>query len=131
MNDFENETVLYQERPAMFRNRPVGFILSIVLIAAFGLGLVILLVWWLKCYGIQLTVTDKQTQLRKGILSKHTNEVWHSTVRNIQVSQSFFQRIFGVGSIGISSAGQSGIEIDVQGMRDPEKVRSLIEQYRS
>jgi uncharacterized membrane protein YdbT with pleckstrin-like domain len=51
-------------------------------------------------------------------------------VRNIQVSQSFFQRIFGVGWVGISSSGQSGIEIGVDGIPDPEMVRGLINQGR-
>ncbi len=89
MAETQSETVFYREHPAMFRNNPVGFILSVVLIAALGLGLLILLLWWLRCRGTQLTVTNKRTQLRTGILSKNTNEVWHSDVRNVQISQGF------------------------------------------
>lgn len=126
-----NEVVLYEAHPAMFRNHPIYFVVCIVLIAAFGLGLLLLLIWWLQVLGTTLTITNEQTTLRKGLLSKHTNDVFHSNVRNIQVRQSFLQRILGVGWIGISSAGQSGLEIETNGMPDPEKVKEIIDEYRA
>ena len=125
----DNQT-LYEAHPAMFRNHPFGFILCLLLVAAFGLGLFIFLYWRIKCLGTTLSVTDKRTTLRTGILSKNINEVYHSDVRSIQVSQSFFQRIFGVGSIGISSAGQAGVEIAAAGIPDPNAVREIIDAHR-
>lgn len=124
------ESILYQSHPSMFRNNPIGFILSILLIAAFGLGLLILLVWWLKVLGITLIVTDERVTLRKGILTKHTNEVYHADIRNVQISQGLFQRMLGVGTIGISSAGQAGIEIQVAGLPKPQKIKDIIDQHR-
>lgn len=126
----EAENTLYESHPSMFRNRPVGFVLSVILIAAFGLGLPILLIWWLKCLGTTLTVTTKRTTLRTGILAKNTNDVWHRDVRNIQISQGFLQRIFGVGTVAISSAGQGDVEIAVNGMPNPEKIKRLIDEQR-
>ncbi len=125
-----SDPILYAAHPAMFRNHPFGFILCVLLIAAFGLGLVIFFIWWLKCLGSTLTVTDQKTTLRTGILAKNLNEVYHSDVRSIQVNQSFFQRIFGVGSIGISSAGQASIEITAAGIPDPGQVREIIDAHR-
>ena len=124
------EQVLYEEHPAMFRNHPFLFILSVILIAAFGLGLVILLIWWLQTLGTKLTVTDERITLRKGILSKYTNEVFHTDIRNVQLDQSFFQRVFDVGTIAISTSGQEGIEISVQGIPHPQQVRDLIDEHR-
>ncbi len=124
------ETVLYEEHPAMFRNHPFLFILSIVLIAAFGLGLIILLVWWVQTLGTKLTVTNERITLRKGIFSKYTNEVFHTDIRNVQLDQSFFQRIFDVGTIAISTSGQEGIEISVAGIPHPQQVRDLIDEHR-
>lgn len=123
------EIVFYCENPSMFRNRPVGFVLTCIL-SLVGVGLVIFLIWWLRCKGTELTVTNDRSRLRKGILSKSITEVWHQDVRNVQLYQSFFQRIFGVGRIGISSAGQSTIEISVSGIPEPERVKSLIDQHR-
>ncbi len=113
----------------MFRNQPVAFVIYCVLCLVV-VGIVILFFWWLKCKGTTLTVTTDRVRLRKGILSKSINEVWHQDVRNVQLNQSFFQRLFGVGTVGISSAGQSEIEISVTGIPDPDRVKMLIDQHR-
>ena len=123
------EKTEYESHPSMFRNNPIGFVLT-VLLCFVGIGLLIFLVWWLRCLGTTLTVTNKKTILRKGILSKHTNEVRHSDVRNVQVSQGIFQRMFGVGTIGVASAGQGGIEITVSGIPNPVKVKEIIDKHR-
>jgi len=123
------EEVLIETRPAMFRNHPIWFVLSCILVVV-GVGLVILLVWWLSTLSTRITVTDKRTILRRGLLSKNTNEVLHEHVRNIQVRQSMLQRMFDVGYVGISSAGQSGIEIEARGIPDPEFVKATIDEYR-
>lgn len=145
------EKVLYAEHPAMFRNHPLGFVggyalmfaglvvvvwqwshpwLKWVGLAMTIVGAVAMLLWWLKALATTLTVTEKRTTVRKGILSKYTNEVMHSTIRNIQVRQSFLQRVFNVGYIGISSAGQSGVEIEVYGVPYPDKVQEIIDKHR-
>lgn len=122
--------ILFEAHPAMFRNHPFKFTLCLLLIAAFGLGLVILICWRIKCLGTTLVVTDQKTTLRTGILSKNISEVFHSDVRSIQLNQSFWQRVFNVGSIGISSAGQAGVEIAVDGIPDPNGVREIIDEHR-
>ncbi len=124
-----DEEVLYEAHPSMFRNHPFYFTLCVIL-SLVGIGLIMLLVWWIRNLGTTLIVTNEQTTLRKGIMSKYTNDVFHSNVRNIQVRQSFFQRMFNVGWIGISSAGQSGLEIEVNGLPDPERIKQIIDDHR-
>ena len=126
----ESEKTLLEINPAMFRNHPLGFILSVIFVAAVGAGLVILGIWWLNTKAATLTVTNKRTIQRTGLISKKTTEVLHRDVRNIEIEQSISQRMFGVGSIGIASAGQSGIEIQFAGVRDPDGVKALIDRYR-
>lgn len=118
-------------RPCMFRNAPIFFMLCIFLILFYGIGLLILIIWWLHCFGIRFCVTNKKTILKKGILSKHTNEVRHCDIRNLQVKQSFSQRIFGTGKIYISSAGQGGIEIEIGGIKAPQKVAQAIRKFQT
>jgi Bacterial PH domain len=101
-----------------------------LLCACSALGMLLLLSWWLDCLGHRLVVTERRTILRTGLLSKFTNEVLHSHVRNIQINQSVFQRLMHVGSIGISSSGQAGIEIFIRGIPNPYAVKSIIDQYR-
>ena len=126
----DGEETLLEAHPAMFRNNPVGFVLSVILVAAAGVGLVILGIWWLHTKAATLTVTNKRTIQRTGLFSRKTTEVLHRDVRNIEIDQSISQRMFGVGRIGIASAGQSGIEIQFSGIRDPDGVKALIDCYR-
>ena len=125
----DSEEILLELNPAMFRNNPVGFILSALLIPV-AVGLVILGVWWLKTKAATLTISNKRAVQRTGLIAKQTTEVLHRDVRNIEIRQSVFQRLFGVGSIGIASAGQAGIEIQFTGVRDPDGVKALIDHYR-
>ena len=120
-----DETTLYHAHTSMSRNHPFLFVLAVVLAPA-AIGLIILAVWSLRCHSTTLTVTSRRTILRTGILSKYTNEIRHEDVSNIQVRQTFFQRIFHVGYIGISSAAQDEIEIEAAGIPHPDKVAELI-----
>lgn len=124
------ERVLYVAHPSMFRNQPIVFLLEVVAIALWGIGLVFLLLWWFQALGTTLTVTDRRTIYRRGLLSKHTSEIMHRDVRNLQIDQTFFQRIFDVGTVGVSSSGQADIEIVVKGMPRPYEVKRLIDQGR-
>jgi Predicted membrane protein len=117
--------VLYSEHPAMFKNNPIGFIASILLIAAFGLGLLILLWWYLQCKSSTLTITSRDILYEKGLLSKSRVEFGIAGVRTVKVNQSFSDRIFGVGAIQIYTSGDQP-EIQVKGMPDPNRVRELI-----
>ncbi len=124
------ERVLYSTHAAMVRSHPILFALCVLAIALYGLGLLLLLLWWLSCRATNLTVTDKRTILRTGLFSKHTSEVFHKDVRNIQVDQSLGQRVFGVGTISISTAAQSDFEIVVSGIPNPDGLRALIDAQR-
>ena len=73
------EQVLYDSHPAMFGNRPIWFVVCLLLVPVFGIGLFFLLSWWIGTLGTKLTVTNDQTTLRKGIFSKYTNDCLHES----------------------------------------------------
>ncbi|MFG0331506.1 MAG: PH domain-containing protein [Phycisphaerales bacterium] len=108
-------------RPGMSRAHPFLAIFTL------GIGVFIL---WLKHLGDRVQITNKRTIYRRGLLSKSTTEVMHDHVRNIQIEQSFLNRLFNVGKIGISSSGQSAIEIEVHSVPKPHEVKRIIDHYR-
>lgn len=138
---------LYHERPSMFRNRPILFLLLIgvpvylifrgddaargggILLA--GISGLVMLVWWLRCRTTALTVTEEKVTLRHGIVSKDTNDVWIRDVRNVRVKQGPIQRLLGVGYVGISSAGQADVEIQAQGMPRPGQIKRIIDAQKN
>ena len=119
------DTVIYEAHPAMFRAHPFSFILSVLLIAAFGIGIVILVYWYILTRATALTVTDSDILYERGILSKDRTSVSLRHVRSVNVMQSFVNRIFGVGTIQISTAGDEP-EFTIADMPDPHVIRDAI-----
>ncbi|MFC6671634.1 PH domain-containing protein [Marinobacterium aestuariivivens] len=119
----------YSEHPAMFKNNPLGFLLAILLIPV-GIGIIILLVWYLKCKSTLLELSGSELVVERGLLSKDRTELALSSIRTVNVYQSFFNRIFGVGKIAIYTAGDEA-EIEVAGLPDPHRLRELIKAQQA
>jgi uncharacterized membrane protein YdbT with pleckstrin-like domain len=119
------DNVLYDSNPPMFRNSPLGFIISVLLIPAFGIGIIILLVWYVSTKAQKLTITTQDLLYEKGLLSKSRSELRLTSIRSVRVNQSLFQRIFGTGDVEIFTAGDEA-EITAKGMPDPNEIRELI-----
>ena len=111
--------------PPMFRNNPLGFILSILLITVVGLGVLILLYWFILSRSETLSIFDNKLIFTSGILSKKSTELKLMSIRTINVSQSFFQRIFGTGDLDIFTAGDFP-EVALKGMPDPLKLKAKL-----
>ena len=119
------DTVLYEAHPAMFRAHPFWFILAVLLIAAFGAGILILLYWYIKTRATALTVTDSDLMYERGILSKDRTSVSLRHIRSVNVMQTFMNRLLGVGTIQISTAGDEP-EFTIADMPDPHVIREAI-----
>jgi uncharacterized membrane protein YdbT with pleckstrin-like domain len=120
-----SENVVYEAHPAMFRAHPFWFVLSVLLIAAFGVGIVILLYWYIKTRATTLIVTKQELMFEKGILSKDRLSVNLRHVRSVYVTQSFVNRILGVGTVQVSTAGDEP-EFTIEDMPDPHEIREAI-----
>ena len=111
----------------------LGFEQAVVRNVYAGLGaavaagsLLVLLGWYIRCMATSLSITDDTIILSEGLVAKRTSEVRIADVRNITVDQTVFQRIFHVGTIGISSAGQADVEISVAGLPHPDDLAEHI-----
>jgi uncharacterized membrane protein YdbT with pleckstrin-like domain len=108
----------------MFRNKPLGFILAVILIPA-AIGILILMVWYLRCKSTKLEINGNEVVLEQGLLSKERTELSVSGIRTVKINQSFFNRLFKVGTVSIYTAGDSP-EIQAAGMPRPEVFRELV-----
>ena len=69
------QAVFYDAHPAMFRAHPFWLLGCIILIPVFGLGLLLLLYWYIRTWQTRLTVTDSEIVYARGILRKDRTEV--------------------------------------------------------
>ncbi|HMN96524.1 MAG TPA: PH domain-containing protein [Phycisphaerales bacterium] len=118
----------------------VAIWLAPVGLAAMAIGSLALVGWWLAPHRwTKLVITTRRTIRQEGIVMRKTSEVLHHHVTNVVIEQSLFQRLLGVGYIGIDTAGQgagtgasaaSHIEIEVWNIPKPYEVKATIDRYR-
>ncbi len=120
-----NDTVVYEAHPAMFRAHPFWFIGCVILIPALGVGVLLLLYWYIHTRQTALTLTENELLYEKGILSKDRTSVSLKHIRSVHVTQGFLNRLLGVGTIQISTAGDQP-EFTVKDMPDPGEIREAI-----
>lgn len=133
------ETILLRSRPIPYTNNPVFYLVSFILLVAamavdfrvFLLACVILLIILVSTYfSVSLIITEQRITLKQGLLSRSTNDLYHTNVSNIRISQNLIERILDVGTIEIATAATSGYEITVEGIPDPRNIKTLIEQQK-
>lgn len=127
MSNFRHDPVLYQTHPAMFRKHPILFLVCLALVMMYGIGLLLLLIWWTRVSFKTLTITRKRVIYKEGFFSNNETEIPHSQIGTIQIHQNFWEHIFGVGTIEIAAAGTSGYELKLSGMPEPVKIQHLID----
>lgn len=85
------------------------------------------LLWmWLRARSRELVITRSRVRKRSGIVSNLTTELAHRNIRNVQIDQGPIHRLMGCGTLRLSSSGQSGIELTMRDLEDPEGMRDLI-----
>ncbi len=91
-----------------------------------GVGWVFIVIPMLIVRTTEYVVTTDRASVASGIFSRHKSEIRLSDVRNVQVSQRLIERMLGVGTVGISTAGQSGFEVVFSGIARPDDVANLV-----
>ena len=102
------------------------------IVALFGLlfilGLLWILIRYLRWISTVYAVTTRRVILQRGILGKDFDEIPVQQVRGVDVHQSFGQRILGYGVIRVSSEGGTRIgNEDWRGIPKPFKFQKVIE----
>lgn len=115
-----SETWLYDEHPAMFRAHPLLFILLLVSVV----GILAIAVWWVRHKGERLALSEREVLLERGLLAKQRTEIALTSIRSVRITQSFGQRLFGVGHVELFSAGDMA-EIAIKNMPRPDRIRAI------
>ena len=77
-------------------------------------------------HSLVLRVYEDRVSLETGLVSKEMTDVFITDITGIEVTQGFWQRLFGVGNVLIGTSATSGWEEPAIGLPDPVKIRDLI-----
>ncbi|MBQ9519107.1 MAG: PH domain-containing protein [Firmicutes bacterium] len=72
------------------------------------------------------TVSDDRLFLETGLLNVKFEEINLYRVRDLTLKISFWQRIFGVGSIIVHSADETNAHLELKNIKNPRQVKELI-----
>ena len=145
MDLMQGEALLWKGRPSW--RAMMSFWLSVVLLAAVVVVVGVLIdqtTWallagaiilagglakgWLERVSTLYTITDRRIIIRKGILSRKERAAHIDRVQNVNLTQSFFDRLFQVGTLDFDTAGTEDSDFKFLGISDPETLRTRIDE---
>jgi hypothetical protein len=82
----------------------------------------------IESHAIRWVLTTERLQIVRGILSRSTEEVELTRVRDVSMEQSLAQRALGIGTITVIGTDATAPMIVIHDVEEPEEVKELIRQ---
>lgn len=120
----QDEKVVALFRPHWFAYLPMILWLLLGLLS-FGLTWLIALYEYLKLRFLEQGVTNKRVIVKRGIISRRTEEMKLKSIETVEISQGVVGRLFGLGDIKVTGKGLS--DVVFRGIDDPMAVKRAIE----
>jgi membrane protein YdbS with pleckstrin-like domain len=92
-------------------------------------------IWhWLMTRSRVYTLTDQRLKIQRGVLTHVTDNVELYRVKDSHFTQTFMQRMLGIGTILLRTTQDNSPQVVLDGMNDPstlwERIRALVEARR-
>jgi len=81
--------------------------LGLLLLPAFGIGLIFLVIAYVRYKSVELAVTTKRLIVKHGFVRRQTVEINLNRVESIQVEQGLLGRLFNFGTLIVAGTGTS------------------------
>lgn len=94
-------------------------------LVTFGLTWLIALYEYFRLRSIEQGVTNKRVILKKGIISRHTEEMKLSSIETVEIEQGIWGRMFGYGTVKLTGRGISDVKF--RNIDNPMRVKRDIE----
>lgn len=103
---------------------PIG--LGVVTLPLYGIGLIFLLVAYVRYKTTELAITNKRVIAKFGLIQRSTVEIGMDKIESVQVHQSIIGRIFDYGTLVVAGAGTP--QAPIPGISNPIGFRKAIAQ---
>jgi len=101
------------------------FIWIILGFVTLGITWLVAIYEFLRLKFLEQGVTNKRVILKRGIISRTTEEMKLKSIETVEINQGIFGRIFGFGTVKITGRGIS--DLVFKGIDDPMSVKRQIE----
>ncbi|HEX2649572.1 MAG TPA: PH domain-containing protein [Burkholderiales bacterium] len=117
------EKVLHQGHLSGWSQFWLWFV-GLVLLPAFGAGLLFWIAAWIRMRTTELAVTNRRVIAKFGLIRRDTIEIQVGRIESVQVHQGVMGRLLGYGKVIFSGAGTPQVTID--DLADPLGFRSAV-----
>jgi uncharacterized membrane protein YdbT with pleckstrin-like domain len=107
---------------------PPGALIFVVvtvagLVLTYGIG-------WIKRATTRYSVSDDRIHIRTGMVSRREHSTQLSRIQNVNVTQSLFQRLLGIGDVDWDTAGteEASSDFTFRGVDDPSALARIVDQ---
>jgi uncharacterized membrane protein YdbT with pleckstrin-like domain len=97
----------------------------VLILPTFGIALLLAIYEWLRLRTLEYGVTNKRVILKKGIISRQTEEMKIGSIETVEIDQGVLGRILGYGDVKVTGRGIS--DVVFRRMDDPMAVKRHIE----
>ncbi len=105
---------------------------------AWFVGMLILLVLWsglagylaYRKFGVSYRLTSQRLQHERGIFLRRTDRVETIDIDDVTFTQGLVERLFGVGTIRLTSSDKTDPELVLLGIDEVQRVANLIDEVR-
>jgi uncharacterized membrane protein YdbT with pleckstrin-like domain len=141
-----SEHILYEGRPS-WRSILLFYVLGLLAVAVGGAiaGLIwndpgwgsligvliliaVLIAGWVQRVGTRYFVTNERLHIRRGIISRRSQETRLERIQNVNTDQSVFERLLRIGTVDFDTAGGSDYDFAFRGVADPSRVGQAVDR---
>ncbi len=97
-----------------------------VLLSPFVVGIFMAIWKYLDTKNRVYTITNERIILRKGILSKTTNEIELYRIKDFTVEEPFFMRLLGLTHIYLKTADYTHPQMRISGLKDGMRIKEQL-----
>jgi uncharacterized membrane protein YdbT with pleckstrin-like domain len=100
--------------------------------ATIVLLILVYVVGWVRRVTTRYLVSDRRIQIRTGIATRRERTTHIDRVQNVNLTQTLFQRLLGIGDVDWDTAGTDAPESDFtfRGIDDPSALVRLADRFR-
>ncbi len=149
-----NENIVWTGTPSQKNNLGIFLLCALVAVAIIGSAIMlahggtpstpllallllpaVVALWrWFKTRSLVYTLTDQRMKVQRGVLTHVIDNVELYRIKDYHLTQSFTQRLLGVGTIVLRTTTDSAPQVVLAGMNDSaalwERIRALVEARR-
>jgi uncharacterized membrane protein YdbT with pleckstrin-like domain len=101
---------------------------TVAVIAGAAVLVLVVLAGLIKRSATRYVITTERLHIRRGILSRSTQETRVERVQNVNTEQSLFERMLQVGTVDFDTAGTDDSEFRFVGVADPAEVVRAVDR---